>query len=105
MFKIKDGIDLKVLEDFGFYSINDTCYEYALESFEEWGERELDISILVYKEDFMGNKKNYIYFYVYSYVNGGDYDGNEIDKTFPMDVLFELFQAGIVEKVGEENDK
>lgn len=100
MFKFKEDKDFEELEKFGFIKINDTCYEYSIANEEEWGHTSLDISILVYQEDFMGNKARHIYFYTYAYANGGD-DEVEFDKTFPVDVLFELYEAGLIERVSE----
>ena len=100
MFKIKDNVDLKVLEDFGFIKIGGTCYSYEIANEEDFGHTSLEVSILVYQEDFMGNKARHIYFYTSAYANGGE-DEVEFDKTFPVDVLFELFEAGLIERVSE----
>jgi hypothetical protein len=100
MFKIKDNVDLKILEDFGFIKINGTCYSYEIANEEEWGHTSLEVSVLVYQEDFMGNKERHIYFYTYAYAQGEE-DEVSFDKTFPADVLFELFEAGLIERVSE----
>lgn len=100
MFKFKEDKDFEELEKFGFTKINGTCYSYEIAYEEDFGHTELDISILVYQEDFMGNKARHIYFYAYAYANGGE-DEVEFDKTFPVDVLFELFEAGLIERVDE----
>lgn len=73
MLKIKDNVDLKELEKFGFYD-NKYCYSDNPYHFRK---------ILIYKKD------RYINFYSEWY--GSDFN--------LIDTIFDLIQAGLVEKV------
>ena len=82
MLKIKDGVDLKELEKFGFFKGN-ACYKCRLDcefTCEVLNNRCIDI----------------------------DYDGSENYEyqnwVSNLDVLFDLIQAGLVEKVGGESE-
>ena len=82
MLKIKDNVDLKELEKFGFKHRYGKCYEYI---------RELN-GINVYR--------------IYTTKNHANI---QIEVFEPMviaqkmqDTLYDLIQAGLVEKVGED---
>ena len=79
MLKIKDNVDLKELEKFGFNK-GDNCYECRLDCefiCEVLANRCIDIDYCDYE-----------YYEYTNWVNN-------------LDVLFDLIQAGFVEKVGE----
>ena len=77
MLKIKDNIDLKELEKFGF-----KAYDYVL--FYEYHSKNN------YKDTIMLNMKNKRLLFYQTY-NGKSYD-----------VLYDLIQAGLVEKVEDK---
>lgn len=89
MLKIKDNFDLKELEKFGFkaYSFDRNNFYGAVY------ERFLDDK-LVYKVVITANHK-------YIQIRDGDF-GNIAGSL--QDLLFDLIQAGLVEKVGGESD-
>lgn len=103
MLKIKDNVDLKELEKFGFVPINDVCYEYIInESVDESG-NENEISILVYRRDFGKAKAKELYFYVYVTLKYDEIWQEDActDELYKLDVIFDLIQAGLVEKVSD----
>lgn len=94
MLKIKDDIDLKELEKFGFeYENEEECVgsfeegdydEYFYEWYEWYGE-DGDCNIKV-----KSNKEIVL-------INIHDYFNDDV-----LDCIYNLIQAGLVEKVGEE---
>ena len=78
MLKIKDNVDLKELEKFGFYKCVE-CYKYD----------KYDTSFYVYKDT------RIIKF------DCGDWGLEQDNGAEVIRVLFDLIQAGLVEKVGE----
>lgn len=104
MLKIKDNVDLKELEKFGFkpkYN-EDTgeLVEYYKEYLEPNKEREYDY----YKETIKFIiKKEKKWFTTHRSCCGGTWD--IFDKNFGykiIDLIYDLIQAGLVEKVGEK---
>ena len=108
MLKIKDNVDLKELEKFGFeYYIDirrnndEPQYYKGIKNYIEKGYRlddgENTIEIIEERKDanwvFL-NKEREVYVYE------SDYDMGVSEKM--LDVLFDLIQAGLVEKVVEE---
>ena len=83
MLKIKDNVDLKELEKFGFKE-REYFYPLYCRNILACGVRK-------------SNRKIYRYMYT---LDGADYNTFDI-----FDVLFDLIQAGLVEKVGELNDR
>lgn len=79
MLKIKDNIDLKELEKFGFKGTSDT-YEFNNDDY--------DIGLVVFKE----TRKIIIYSAMY----GGYENGKKVEPK-----LYDLIMAGMVEKVEE----
>ena len=86
MLKIKDGIDLKELEKFGF-KFSPIFHSYIFANTYTYGESIKEEYISVFLD-------NYVL-----YISTADYDC-ELEKC--KDVLYDLIQAGLVEKVGEE---
>jgi hypothetical protein len=89
MLKIKDDVDLKELEKFGFKTIKaeDEVIEYAYIP----TKRNHSVNIHIYGDNIMPwNKYTFSRKIVLS---------NHTQKTF--DILFDLIQAGLVEKVEE----
>ena len=81
MLKIKDNVDLKELERFGFEE-KEGSYNFLIEQYEG--------KIVIKKDRIV---KYFEYFY-------DDYGWIAVGEEC-MDKLFELFGAGIIEKVGE----
>lgn len=80
MLKIKDNVDLKELEKFGFYKKDNGEWQYA----------DYD------SDEFIGVQENrYIYFETMP-----RYYGAIVEAVLPK--LFDLIQSGIIEKVVEE---
>lgn len=91
MLKIKDNVDLKELEKFGF-KLNQ-WNEYTKEIC--GGRRGQCFDLIVYgKREFGGEDR-----YIYGFANGADGDGEE---GFIDDTLYDLIKADLVEKVGEK---
>ena len=86
MLKIKDDVDLKELEKYGFYK---SGYVWQIDLQVEWlRQKPLGIilsSIYVREEDRIIRISQ-----------------NEDVEIIDMDVLYDLIQAGLVEKVGDE---
>ena len=78
MLKIKDNVDLKELEKFGFVKIED---EYIYRKGTTW-----EVLVVIIK-----NK------YIYVEREQPDWFGAIIEDR--LDILFDLIQAGLVEKV------
>jgi hypothetical protein len=86
MLKIKDNVDLKELEKFGFR--DEGVFWYKKDIFYT----DIDIaSIGINKDD----RKIQIAFSVI---------GNSCFYTYDIDILFDLIQAGLVEKVGGKSE-
>lgn len=83
MLKIKDNIDLKELEKFGFKEREDFYLLYCMNI----------LACGVRKS----NRKIYRYMYT---LGGADYNDFDI-----FDLLFDLIQAGLVEKVIEKGEE
>lgn len=80
MLRIKDNTDLKELERFGFVEngVNDKTY------IKQWGDKELQAHIVISRD-----KTQMVYI-----------STNEGNGWLPIDgVLFDIIQAGLVEKV------
>ena len=89
MLKIKEGVDLKELEKFGFEYYNEEPHSYY-----QWGEDRYVVSLLVYEK--IDNRKIYVL---------TPYDYNSEDSRGHLNILFELIKAGLVEKVGDSDDR
>ena len=81
MLKIKDNVDLKELEKFGFEQISN--FWYAKNIYEEGGDT-ITISVNTVTRDIQLSWSSY---------------GNSIAFTYNLGILFDLIQAGLVEKV------
>lgn len=90
MLKIKDKVNLEVLKSFGFEK-DGICYEYQLKRYDH--DEPQEVFIIVYLEDFRAYKQRELYLYL-----GEDLPEDELYK---LDILFDLIQAGLVEKVGD----
>lgn len=96
MLKIKDNIDLKELEKFGFYKLNESYMEpYAFDvkvekdySFAEEGFAMLEVD--AFNVD--GEKDRILHLYTTT----------DDEVWWDIDIVYDLIQAGFVEKVGEE---
>lgn len=83
MLKIKDNVDLKELEKYGFSKkVSEKCYVYT------FNDDKYDISLIIF-----GDTRKII---IYGAMYGGYEDGKTVE---PM--LYDLIQAGLVEKVEE----
>ena len=83
MLKIKDDVDLKELEKFGLEQIS--SFWYAKNIFEDSGDT-ITISVSTATQEIQLSWSSY---------------GNSIAYTYNLDVLFDLIQAGLVEKMEE----
>ena len=98
MLKIKDNVDLKELEKFGFIKLNESDmkhygYELNYENEDElnnWSTTGFAM-LEVYEFDFNGKKDRTLHFYTTT--------NDEV--WWDVDIIFDLIQAGLVEKVGE----
>ena len=88
MLKIKSNVDLKELEKFGFEKV-DVCYEYRLNNHDA-NDYSDEVYVVVYSQDFRKYKERELYLYV---------EDVPTDELFELDVLFDLIQSGLVEKV------
>lgn len=96
MLKIKDNMDLKELEKFGFkYKKNDFCNEYSYQP-------RLDCNVIVYETDFISSYDGYlIHPKRVILLNPSAFyceDKEKQEKHFNS-ICYKLIQAGIVEKV------
>lgn len=81
MLKIKDGIDLKELEKFGFkYCPKQSNYK---------------------EHYFLETEKGYFYPITICYVTCDDRQIG-VNGTWKIDIIYDLIQAGLVEKVSDE---
>ena len=94
MLKIKNNVDLKELEKFGFKNtINDTWYRSEANDAYEYFETNIVINPV-------GNfEKNEIVFEILDLDISED--KSNIDIATRLDTLYDLIQAGLVEKVEE----
>ena len=85
MLKVKDNADLKELEKFGFkYEVNGCGTEYYAKINEEETYTGYSHIVIVINEKEFPNHKN---------------KERMIPRHIPLDLLFDLIQAGLVEKV------
>ena len=82
MLKIKDNVDLKELEKYGFNLIGGVYYKTIYE-----GRRGQDFELVIYNDKFING-----------YSNGADGDGEE---NYIDDTLYNLIKDGLVEKVND----
>ncbi len=95
MLKIKDNVDLKELEKFGFKNtINDTWIKYTANS-----DNRYETGILV--NPLYTEIKNKIVYYTNNTEDLEDIQEDYIDLTSELDILYGLIQAGLVEKVSD----
>lgn len=80
MLKIKDDVELKQLEKFGFEQIS--SFWYAKNIFEDSGDT-ITISVRTATREIQLSWSSY---------------GNSIAYTYNLDIIFDLIQAGLVEK-------
>lgn len=96
MLKIKDNVDLKKLEEYGFKkTIGDTYYnkkKYISDDDNEYFET-YNIELIVNPLGARFYEKNKI-------VGCFNASSDEIDEMFDLDLLYDLIQDGLVEKVG-----
>ena len=85
MLKVKDNVDLKELEKFGFkYEVNGCGTEYYAKINEEEVYTGYSHIVIVINEKEFPNHKN---------------KERMIPRHIPLDLLFDLTQAGLIEKV------
>lgn len=90
MLKIKNNVNLKELEKFGF--VNNGCaYEYVLPNPDNKEDKQM--YVIIYVKDWFKYKVRYLYIYVDEFIEG--------DNIYSIDILFDLITAGLVEKVME----
>ena len=87
MLKIKDNVDLKELEKFGFYKSG--------------GVWQLDLKVDWEIQKPLGIILSSIYLQEENRIIRIVYDESNVEIT-KIDVLFDLIEAGLVEKVGDE---
>lgn len=102
MLKIKDNVDLKELEKFGFYQANEilNCWVYELPYDEEYNFCYKTPFAMLEIQDFTTDKKGNLVKVkdrVFSLTIMQD-----DECTYSFDILFDLIQAGIVEKEFED---
>lgn len=95
MLKIKDNVKLEWLKNFGFEDYNETCY--AKEIYVSKDYNNCTLEILVYKKDTTYAKKNTIHLFLCIAFEEISF----VDDLIAFDVLFDLFEAGFIEKVEE----
>jgi hypothetical protein len=99
MLKIKDNVDLKELEKFGFkQTIKNTYYIEKIYKADEDNElfKNFNIQIVINPYTNIYDKK--INNKLIGCFNARD---DEIDEQFDLDTLYDLIKADLVEKVGE----
>lgn len=82
--KIKDNVDLKELEKYGFYTYDDNC-DYIINE---------DACLQIYDGDLQSDE--------YLQIQMRYYFTNDDNFNNAMDVIFDLIQAGLVEKVEDK---
>ncbi len=95
MLKIKDSVDLKELEKYGFDKSNLTNETYYTEETYKSDNKycpQYTFSLIVNWRD--SKVKN-------SLVGGFNANDDEIDETFNLDLLYDLIKADLVEKVDD----
>ena len=90
MLKIKDNVDLKELEKFGFEKVSPSWYVLTIR---DNTEEEIGIGVSLFA------RPRCIEIGYSTKGNGG-----MSSLTYDLDVLFDLIQAGLVEKVGDKNE-
>ena len=85
MLKIKDNVDLKELEKFGFEKVSQSWYSLTIR---DNTEEEIGIAVSLFARPRCIN---------IGYSTKGS--GGISSYTYDLDVLFDLIQAGLVEKV------
>ena len=94
MLKIKDSVNLKELEMFGFKNtIKDTWVKEIDNSNGDY-----DTCILI--NPLNAEVKNQIVHYINNNYALGDIEEDDIDLISELDVLYDLIKADLVEKVG-----
>ena len=94
MLKIKDGIQLKELEKYGFRNISKSIYEYKANVVGEGDD--FDVHILVNYRDSLQDNNLYIYI-------SNEYLETTYDEVYELPtVLFYMIKDGIVEVVNED---
>ena len=88
MLKIKDNVNLNVLEKFGFV-LTDVAYEFKLINRDSYAEN-YDVCIIVYNTNFRNYKARELYLFV---------DDVPTDELYLLDVLYDLIKADLVEVV------
>ena len=88
MLKIKDNVDLKELEKFGFEKVSPSWYSLTIR---DNTEETIGIAVSLFA------RPRYIQF---GYRSNGI--GGISSFTYDLDVLFDLIQAGLVERVVED---
>ena len=99
MLKIKDNVDLKELEKFGFYKLNESemkpyGYELKAEEPEEennWAENNGFAMLEVDEFDFDGKPDRTLHLYTTT----------DDEVWWDINIIFDLIQAGLVEKIKE----
>lgn len=92
MLKIKDNVNLKILERYGFEEIG-ACYEKSLPN--PLNEGDDTIKLIIYFK--ILEKGIYKTRNIYIFVD----EFSEWDNLYNIDILFDLIQAGLVERVSD----
>lgn len=96
MLKIKDSINLAELEKFGF-----ECIEERWQIYEKSEENSNQASLLhtSFLVNTCGNANRAINYYIDGYTE----EEVEVDTLCRIDTIFDLIQAGLVEKVNDDD--
>lgn len=94
VYKLEDGVDIKRLEEFGFYKLNESFMQpYGYDVKPEDEESDFSITgfgmIEVDEFDMNGNKDRTLHFYTTT----------DDEVWWDLTILFDLIQAGILKKV------
>lgn len=92
MLKIRDDVDLKELERFGFERITNDTYSKRMNNSDD----RYDTSILV--NPLNKETENHVVYYINNDEKIGNIEENYIDLTGELDTLYDLIKADLVVK-------
>ena len=92
MLKIRDGVDLKELEKFGFKRIINDTYSKEMNNLDD----RYETSILV--NPLNKETENHVVYYINNDEKNGNIEEDCIDLTGELDTLYDLIKADLVVK-------
>lgn len=92
MLKIRDDVDLKELEKFGFKCIVKDTYSKSMNNSDD----RYETSILVNPSN--KETKNHIVYYINNDKKIGNIEENDVDLTGELDTLYDLIKANLMVK-------